>query len=236
MNAVPADRTDSDVADGHISLELEGAARVTYRVLRTLLRTVCRIWFRFDVVGREHLPATGGFVLAPGAHRSIIDTPMVSLAGPRVLRYMGAESYFNIPVFGWFLRAMGGFPVERSATDRQAMRLAEWILSNGEPLAVFPESTRGEGPIVGELKEGAAFLACRTGVPIVPVGIGGGQRALPKGQNVAWPRKITMVIGEPLYPPAKEGRVKRSQVKGLTAELHERLQVVFDEAQIRAGV
>ncbi|MEL7209831.1 MAG: lysophospholipid acyltransferase family protein, partial [Actinomycetota bacterium] len=179
---------------------------------------------------------TGGFVLAPGAHRSIIDTPMVSLAGPRVLRYMGAENYFKIPVFGWFLRAMGGFPVERNATDRSAMRLAEWILRNGEPLAVFPESTRGSGPIVGELKEGAAFLACRTGVPIVPVGIGGGERALPKGRNVAHPRRITMVIGEPILPPVKEGRVKRSDVRELSAELRQRLQAVFDEAQIRAGV
>ncbi|MEM9134080.1 MAG: lysophospholipid acyltransferase family protein [Actinomycetota bacterium] len=221
--------------DPGVSLELEGAYRVTYRILRTALRAICKLWFRFEVHGRENLPATGGFVLAPGAHRSIIDTPMVSLAGPRVLRYMGAENYFSIPVFGFFLKAMGGFPVERAATDRQAMRLAEWILRNGEPLAVFPESTRGEGPIVGELKEGASFLACRTGVPIVPVGLGGGERALPKGRNVARPRKIVLVIGEPIHPPVKEGRVKRSDVRGVTAELHESLQQLFDEAQIRAG-
>ncbi len=236
----PADDGGADVADvpadGEVSLALEGAALATYRVLRTLLRGVCKLWFRYEVVGRENLPATGGFVLAPGAHRSIIDTPMVSLAGPRVLRYMGAETYFRIPGFGWFLRAMGGFPVERSATDRQALRLSEWILDNGEPLAVFPESTRGTGPIVQPLKEGAAFLSCRTGVPIVPVGIGGGERALPKGRNVAAPRKIVLVIGEPLHPPARDGRVKRSQVRQLTADLHERLQTLFDEAQIRAGV
>lgn len=225
-----------EASTDEVSLELVGAARVTYQLLRGALRLICKLWFRYEVVGRQHLPACGGYVLAPGAHRSIIDTPIIALTGPRVLRYMGAENYFKIPGFGWFLRVMGGFPVERAATDRSALRLAEWILRNGEPLAVFPESTRGSGPILGELKEGAAFLACRTGVPIVPVGVGGGERALPKGRKVARPRRLTLVIGEPIMPPEKEGRVKRADIRKLTAELRDRLQALFDEAQIRAGV
>jgi len=220
------------------SLALEGLARLTYRAIRTLLRLAARLYFRLEVVGRENLPPVGGFILAPGGHRSILDTPMVSLAGPRVLRYMGAETYFNIPGFGWFLRAMGGFPVERSATDRTALRLAEWVLDNGEPLAVFPEGTRQEGPLIQPLKEGAAFMACRTGVPIVPVGVGGSQRALPKGRYLPKPRKVTMVIGRPIYPSSRpEGaRVKRSEIRAVSDSLAEQLQELFDEAQIRAGV
>ncbi|MCP5028475.1 MAG: 1-acyl-sn-glycerol-3-phosphate acyltransferase, partial [Actinomycetia bacterium] len=118
------------------------------------------------------------------------------------------------------------------------LRLAEWVLNNGEPLAVFPEGTRQEGPIIQPLKEGAAFLACRTGVPIVPVGIGGSERAMPRGRHLALPRKITMVIGEPILPPVKaEGeRVKRSSVRRVTDQLSNDLQILFDEAQIRAGV
>ena len=130
------------------------------------------------------------------------------MAGSRALRYMGAEKYFAIPGFGWFLRAMGGFPVERSTTDRAALRAAEWILANGEPLAVFPEGTRKDGPMIQPLKEGAAFLACRAGVPIVPVGIGGSQRAMPKGARWARPRKVTMVIGEPIQPPAQSSATR----------------------------
>lgn len=219
------------------SLALEGAARATYLVLRFLLRLIMRGAFRIEVLGRENLPATGGYVLAPGGHRSILDTPTVALAGPRVLRYMGAENYFKIPGLGWFLRAMGGFPVERAATDRQALRLAEWVLNNGEPLAVFPEGTRQQGPLIQPLKEGAAFLACRTGVPIVPVGIGGTERAMPKGAKFVRPRKVTMVIGAPIRPVARaEGeRVKRSEIRRVTQELHDSLQALFDEAQIRAG-
>jgi 1-acyl-sn-glycerol-3-phosphate acyltransferase len=224
-------------AEPEVSLALEGAARHTFRALRLLLRVVARLAFRLEVTGQEHLPADGGYVLAPGGHRSILDTPLVSLAGARVLRYMGAENYFNVPGLGWFLRAMGGFPVERAATDRQALRLAEWILNNGEPLAVFPEGTRQQGPLIRPLKEGAAFLACRTGVPIVPVGIGGTERAMPKGAKWIRPRKVTMVIGPPILPPARtgEGRVKRSEIRRVTQELSDTLQSLFDEAQIKAG-
>jgi 1-acyl-sn-glycerol-3-phosphate acyltransferase len=226
------------VADQPVSLALTGAARLTYRAIRNLLRLAIWVWFRLEVTGREHLPPTGGFILAPGGHRSIIDTPVISLAGPRVLRYMGAENYFEIPVLGWFLRAMGGFPVERSATDRMALRLAEWILHNREPLAVFPEGTRKQGPVIQPLKEGAAFLACRTGSPIVPVGMGGTERAMPKGARWARPRKVVMVIGEPIRPPERSPgeRVKRSEVRRLTAQLSSELQRLFDEAQARAGV
>jgi len=237
--AEPTVSTASDDAGAEISLELVGAPRLVYRAIRGVLRAVSAAWFRVEVTGREHVPLSGGYIVAPGGHRSIIDTPMVSLAGPRVLRYMGAENYFEIPVLGWFLRAMGGFPVERSATDRTALRLAEWVLRNGEPLVVFPESTRQEGPLLVEpLKEGAAFLACRAQVPIVPVGIGGAERAMPKGAWWARPRKIALVIGEPIHPVTRDNgsRVKRSDVRRLTEQLSGDLQALFDEAQIRAGV
>lgn len=230
---------DENARAEEASLELTGAPLVVYRAIRLLvLQSIAKVWFRLEVVGREHLPATGGFVLAPGGHRSILDTPLVSLAGPRVLRYMGAETYFNTPGLGWFLRAMGGFPVERSATDRTALRLAEWVLTNGEPLAVFPEATRQSGPLIQPLKEGAAFLACRAGVPVVPVGIGGAERAMPKGARWIRPRKITMVIGQPIEPVKRVdgARVKRSEIRRVTEQLGEDLQRLFDEAQIRAGV
>ncbi len=212
-------------------------ARVVYRVLRRAVWLIARIVFRVSITGQENMPATGGFVLAPGAHRSILDTPLASLAGPRVLRYMGAENYFAIPLLGLFLRAMGGFPVERSTTDRAALRRSEEVLRRGEPLVVFPEGTRLEGPIVQPLKEGAAFLACRASVPIVPVGLGGVARAMPRGARYIRPTKVAIVVGQPLHPrPRAEGdRVKRAAVRDLTAELHERLQELFDEAQVTAG-
>lgn len=212
-------------------------ARLAYGAIRAALYGLAKVLVRVRITGQEHIPATGGFVLAPGGHRSIIDTPLAALASPRVLRYMGAETYFKIPVLGSFLRAMGGFPVERALTDRMALRLSEEVLRNGEPLVVFPEGTRQEGPVVQPLKEGAAFLACRAGVPIVPVGLGGTERSMPKGARYIKPTKITIIVGEPIYPPDRgDGeRVKRSAVRGVSDELHQRLQELFDQAQIAAG-
>lgn len=212
-------------------------ARIGYRALRTALYGLAKVLVRVSVSGQENVPTTGGFVLAPGAHRSILDTPIAALASPRVLRYMGAETYFKIPGLGLFLRVMGGFPVERSLTDRAALRLSEEVLRNGEPLVVFPEATRREGPIVQPLKEGAAFLACRAGVPIIPVGIGGAERAMPKGAKYIRPTKISVIVGEPIHPPQREPgeRLKRSAVRSVSDELHERLQELFDRAQVQAG-
>jgi 1-acyl-sn-glycerol-3-phosphate acyltransferase len=218
-------------------LEMSPASRIVYRILRVLLALVAHLVFRITVIGVDNVPSRGAYILAPGAHRSILDTPVVSLAGARVLRYMGAENYFAIPGLGWFLRAMGGFPVERSLTDRAALRTAEAILDAGEPLVLFPESTRQQGPLIEKLKEGPAFLACRAGAPVVPVGIGGAERAMPKGSRFIRPAKIVLVIGRPLQPPARGSRrVKRSEVTALTEQLRRTLQGLHDQAQLAAGV
>lgn len=213
------------------------AARTAYRILRAALAAVARVFFRMMVIGVDNVPTHGPYILAPGAHRSILDTPAVSLAGPRVLRYMGAENYFAIPGLGWFLRAMGGFPVERSLTDRAAMRTAEAVLAAGEPLVLFAEGTRQHGPVIERMKEGPAFLACRAGVPVVPVGIGGTEWAMPKGSRFIRPTRIVLVIGRPIHPPVRGGRrVKRSEVTALTEQLQVRLQGLYDQAQLSAGV
>ena len=104
-------------------------------------------------------------------------------------------------------------------------------------LVIFPEGTRQSGPLLTELHEGAAFLSARTGAPIVPIGIGNSDRAMPKGSRFPKPLTIQIVAGEPIAAPTRSsgGRVSRSQVRATTEELGRRLQEVYDEARIRAG-
>ncbi len=219
-------------------VDLGGGSPRLYRAVRVVALFLFRVLFRLEVIGAQNVPTSGGFVLAPGAHRSILDTPLAAATTPRILRYMGAEKYFATPGLGRFLLAVGGFPVERAMADREALRLSELILASGDPLVIFPESTRHAGPVVAPIKEGAAFLACRAGVPIVPVGIGGAERALPIGGRIIRPRKCTIVIGEPIVPPERVdgARVKRSTVKAMSQQLHDSLQDLFDQAQIRSGL
>jgi 1-acyl-sn-glycerol-3-phosphate acyltransferase len=213
------------------------SSRLVYRAARIVVVTFYRTWLRLSVFGGQHVPATGAFILAPGAHRSILDASLVSAATPRIMRYMGAEKYFETPALGRFLRSAGGFPVDRRSAGRAALGTAEAILASGQPLVMFPESRRREGPTIESLKDGPAFLAQRTGVPIVPVGIGGAARACPIGSRFIRPSKVTLVVGEPLRPPAQTAgeRVTRSDVSGLTSELQARLQALFDQAQAAAG-
>lgn len=216
------------------SLDMSGGQRRAYRALRAALGTGAGLWFRASIAGTEHIPDKGAFILAPGAHRSIIDTPLVALAVPnRELRFMGAENYFETPVLGSFLRALGGFPVDRGANDRAAMRRAEQVLAQGEPLVVFAEGTRQQGPVIGELKQGASFLACRASVPLIPVGIGGGERAFPIGARMVKPTRVALIVGEPIIPPLRPAgdRVRRSTITSVSDELRDRLQLLFDQAQ-----
>lgn len=211
---------------------------VVYRSLWWILRGYFRLFHRITIVGSENIPDKGPFVLALGAHRSILDTPLAAMTSKRLLRYMGGEAYFNIPVFGAFLLLVGGFPVERDVTDRQALRLSEDLLRAGHPLVIFPEATRGSGASVGEVREGTAFIAARAGVPIVPVGIGGSERALGIGAKLPKPTKLALVVGVPIQPPVSTdgGRVKRSQVNAFSEELTDEMQSLFDQAQSLVGL
>src|SRR5690606_25139277 len=146
------------------------------------------------------------------------------------------DSLWNVnPAVSWVLSALGGFPVHRDSADREALRRCEAVLRAGQPLVLFPEGSRRSGPLVDEVKDGPAFLALRTGVPIVPVGIGGSEAAQAKGRRLIRPVKVHVVVGEPLVPEARpEGRAtSRRAVRELSERLHAELQVPFDDAQAR---
>lgn len=216
--------------------ELSLAQRAMHHTVRFLLEVIIRAYFRLEVHGRENIPKQGPFIISP-IHRSYLDTPVLGASVRRLMRYMGAEKMWTNRQLGWFLTAMGGFPVQRGSADREALKAALLVVERGEPLVMFPEGTRQSGPVVSEMFDGPAYVSCRTGVPIIPVGLGGTERAMPKGRRIILPVKMVVVIGEPLAPPPKKesGRVSRNGVREMTAALTERIQDLFDEAQLLAG-
>ena len=213
-----------------------GAALVLYRVCRAAVVGVCRTYWRATYEGVEHVPPAGAFVLAP-VHRSFIDFGLVAAVTTRRIRYMGKDSLWKVGWFGRFITALGAFPVRRGAADREALRRCMDVIRGGEPLVLFPEGTRRSGPVVQDLYEGAAYVAIRTGVPIVPVGIGGSERALPKGKRLPRPVKVHVVVGPPLAPPQPKasGHPSRRALRELTERLHAEVQRLFDEARRDVG-
>lgn len=211
---------------------------IPYRIVRAFIWIVAKLYWRLSFEGLDNVPAEGPFVLAP-VHRSFIDFGLVSGVTRRRMGYMGKESLWNSKLLGSFITMLGAYPVNRGAPDREALRRTLDLLERGEPLVLFPEGTRRRGPVIEHLHEGAAFVAARAGVPLVPVGIGGSERALPKGKTVPRPVKIHIIVGPPLAPPAMaEGarHPSRRAVKELTVQLQDVLQDLFDRAQRRAGV
>ena len=230
-------RAEVYVPAGHESGErMSRAQNLMYSATRNGIVGVAKVWFRLEVHGRENVPSEGAFIVSP-IHRSNLDTPVLGALTTRRLRYMGKESLWTSRPLGWFLTALGGFPVQRGTADRDALKAALACVERGEPLVMFPEGTRQSGPDVAEMFDGPAYVACRTGAPIVPVGFGGTEAAMPKGARFIRPVKVVMVIGAPIHPPPlkESGRVSRRAVRELTVELGEAIQVLFDEAQALAG-
>jgi 1-acyl-sn-glycerol-3-phosphate acyltransferase len=95
---------------------------------------------------------------------------------------------------------------------------------------LFPEGTRQEGREVAPLHDGAMFLAARTGATVVPVGIGGSDRAMPKGAKLPRPTKIRIVVGAPIEAPSSKGRVSRSALNAKSQELRAALEKVYHES------
>lgn len=220
-----------------ISTTLAGRSlgdRIVYRSVRNLVTAFCRSWCRMRVEGGHHIPAEGIFILAP-THRSIIDTPVSSGITRRRMRFMGADKWWSNAALGRVLTACGGFPVTRGTADREALRRSIAILEDGEPLVLFPEGERKSGPVVQPLFDGAAYIAAKTGAPIVPVGIGGSERAMPKGAKFIYPRRIHVVVGAPIPAPTGDSsKAQREAMRVTTQQLHGEMQRLLDEAEQRA--
>jgi 1-acyl-sn-glycerol-3-phosphate acyltransferase len=226
----------ADAPGRHQPFEIDPRYTPLYRVERTIFVTALWTWFRPQVTGREHVPETGPVILAP-VHRSFADFGFAAFCTDRKLFFMTKDEMWKNKWLGRLLLSVGAFPVHRESADREALQRAEEVLRRDSPLVLFPEGTRREGQVIKDLMEGAAFLSARTEAPIVPIGIGGSDLAMPKGSAVPKPRTIQVVIGPAIPPPPRtgRGRVSRSAVHAATEALVPKLQAVYDEARARTG-
>ncbi len=205
-------------------------ALLFYKVVRWFLLAFSVKPWRVRYIGTEQIPTSGAAIVAP-SHRSMLDITWTCCITRRRLRYMGKASAFRIPVLGWCFSALGGFAVERDGNDRAPLRDSLAILENGEVLTIYPEGTRQRGPKIMELQPGAAWLAIKAQVPIVPVAIVGTEEIFRSGSK--WPsfRRGVVLVGAPIMPPKRTSSVvKRELVNQLSDDLRAELQRLFDLA------
>jgi 1-acyl-sn-glycerol-3-phosphate acyltransferase len=165
------------------------------------------------VTGLEHVPRRGAFVLVAN-HLSLLDPLIVGatagdMAG-RLVHFMAKEELRSWPVIGWLANEAGVYFVRRGEGDRAAQRISLELLSMGEPLGMFPEGTRSRDGQLRAGRDGAAFLAIRAGVLLLPVGIIGSGNLFPKGTWFPHRSPVTVRIGPAFSLPAQpQGRIDR---------------------------
>lgn len=181
-----------------------------------ITRTLVWLLGGWTILGTQHVPATGAFVLVAN-HCSNAD-PLILGAGVghrqgRLVHFMAKSEMRRWPIIGFLANAAGVFFVRRGEGDRAAQRLALSLLANGRPIALFPEGTRSRDGQLQTGKSGAALLAMRAGVPVIPVGIAGTYRLFAAGRLLPRRTPMTVRIGAPLsLPHVPDGRLDREQL------------------------
>lgn len=182
---------------------------------------------KFTVSGEEHIPATGGAVIAVN-HTGYMDFTYAGLparAVKRYIRFMAKNDVFVNKISGPMMRAMKHIPVDRGA-GADSYRAAVQALRSGELVGVFPEATISRSFELKDFKSGAARMAIESGTPVIPMVIWGSQRVWTKGFPKRLGRTntpITIVVGAPIAPTGSAADI--------TAQLHARMEELLLGAQ-----
>jgi 1-acyl-sn-glycerol-3-phosphate acyltransferase len=150
-----------------------------WRIGFPVVRAIATSFLPVRLVGREHLPARGAYILVSN-HINWYDPPAIEFALRIPVRFMAKRELFEVPIVGFGLRASGKFPVRRGESDRRALETALRVLHAGQPVGFFPEGTRSKDGRLRRARPGVAFLARRSGAPIVPVAVTGTPEARPR--------------------------------------------------------
>jgi 1-acyl-sn-glycerol-3-phosphate acyltransferase len=196
---------------------------------------VARQLWGAGVEGSEHIPSEGPFILV-GNHSSNLDPLILGWAvgnrSGRMIHFMAKAEMLRWPVLGWLATQSAVFFVRRGEGDRSAQRFALEALAAGRPIALHPEGTRSRDGHVKAGKSGAAFLAMRSGAPLLPAGIAGTQKIFPGGSKIPHASRISIRVGEPfMLPHVPEGRIDRATLAAGTERIMAAIAELLPEAQ-----
>jgi 1-acyl-sn-glycerol-3-phosphate acyltransferase len=196
---------------------------------------VARMLWGARVEGSEHIPADGPFILVAN-HASNIDPLVLGWAignrQHRLIHFMAKAEMLRWPILGWLASQSAVFFVRRGEGDRSAQRFALEALAAGRPIALHPEGTRSRDGHLKAGKSGAAFLAMRSGAPLLPAGIAGTHRIFPGGSSVPHASRISIHVGEQFtLPHVPDGRIDRAALAAGTERIMAAISDLLPESQ-----
>lgn len=178
-------------------------------IVRTLLMA------RFTVIGRENIPAQGPYIVVLN-HTSVVDTPVLLLNFPvQKWRFFAVEKWRRHPIYGPVMGWLGAIYIERGDADRRSLREALAAIEEGVVFGLAPEGTRSYSGQLMAAKDGAAFLASRASVPILPVGLVNCDQLFDNFKRLK-STHIEVRIGQPFTLPEAERRIRARDLPAYT--------------------
>lgn len=170
-----------------------------YRIIAFLGRVYLYIVHRMKVYGRENVPKKGP-VFFISNHMSNWDPFLFTAANSTPIVFLGKRSLFEVPVFGTLIKLLRARPLDRDGDPRTAINTMVEVLEEGKRTAMFPEGTRNKvDNQLQPFKKGAAVIACKAGVPVIPVAIYG------TNKKKAF-HKVAVSFGKPFLPEEGGGK------------------------------
>jgi 1-acyl-sn-glycerol-3-phosphate acyltransferase len=163
-----------------------------------LSRLLVRLFFGFRIIHRERVIQTGPVILAMN-HQSFFDPPLAGNACDRAIYFLAKKSLMDVPALGWLLPKLNVIPVNLESIDRSALKALVRVLRAGDCALVFPEGSRTPDGDLQSALPGVGLLVAKTLAPVVPMRIFGAFDAWPIGGKIHLFRRITIVVGEPIY-------------------------------------
>ena len=170
-----------------------------YWLLKAILAPLLRSLYRVEVEGREYVPSKGAVVIAAN-HLSFIDSLFIPLVLRRRITFLAKAEYFRDPLKAWFFRIAGQIPCDRTDGD-EALDCARDHLEKGRAIALYPEGTRSPDGRLYRGRTGVARLAFTSGVPVVPCGLKGTDKVMPRGHRrprVRGRKRVQISFGPPV--------------------------------------
>jgi 1-acyl-sn-glycerol-3-phosphate acyltransferase len=198
-------------------------------VLRFLIRSALGTLTHLEIIGQENVP-DGGPLIVVANHFSFIDPLAMIRATPWPLEFLAGAHMPNAPaIVTWIPKVWGVFPVHRGSVSRRALRAAERVLDQNGVMGIFPEAGNW-ATVLRPARPGAAYLAARSGAPILPMGIDGLTEVFPQLRRGRRAR-VTIRIGR-LFGPFHthgSGPERREQLQAIGNRMMERIAALIPE-------